>query len=146
MKREETVDFHIKSTWHNISRYYNAVAAKYNSTMALGFILLTIDIKHGTLSTKLGPAMGMTARSLVRSLSHLEKNKLIIRKPEKDDKRKVRIVLTNEGIAAREIAKETVLNFNDAIRQQLSDQEIENFLNTIAKINSSISELNNSTV
>lgn len=146
MKREETIDFHIKSTWHNISRHYNAVAAKYNSTMSLGFILLTIDIKVGTLSTKLGPAMGMTSRSIVRSLSHLEKNNLIVRKAEKDDKRKVRILLTKEGEAAREIAKKTVLDFNNSIRNQLDSSEIESFLNTISKINNTISELNNSTV
>lgn len=142
MKPEETIDFHLKSTWHNISRYYNNVAAKHDTTMSVGFILLTIDIKEGTLSTKLGPAMGMTPRSLVRSLAQLEKNNLIKRISEERDKRKVRIYLTEEGLKAREIAKTTVLNFNTTIQKHLSEEELNNFFKTMKKINNALNDLN----
>jgi DNA-binding MarR family transcriptional regulator len=141
MKREETVDFHLKSTWHNISRYYNTIAAQHGTTMSIGFILLTIDIKEGTPSTKLGPQMGMTPRSLVRSLSQLEKNNLIYRQSDATDKRKVRIFLTQEGKDAREIAKESVLHFNTSIRSNLSEEELENFFGTMQKINSTLNNL-----
>jgi DNA-binding MarR family transcriptional regulator len=142
MKREETIDFHLKSTWHNISRYYNNMAARHNTTMSIGFILLTIDIKEGTPSTKLGPAMGMTPRSLVRSLSQLEKNNLIYRKSDPTDKRKVRIFLTQEGIDAREIAKGTVIDVNTSIRENLNEGELDAFFSTLQKINSTLNELN----
>lgn len=142
MKREETIDFHLKSTWHNISRYYNTVAARHNTTMSIGFILLTIDSKDGTPSTKLGPLMGMTPRSLVRSLSQLEKNNLIYRQSDLTDKRKVRIFLTQEGIDAREIAKGTVIDFNTSIREKLSEGELDAFFSTLQKINSTLNKLN----
>tara|TARA_R110001592_G_scaffold325782_1_gene606043 strand:+ start:17664 stop:18095 length:432 start_codon:yes stop_codon:yes gene_type:complete len=142
MKREETIDFHLKSTWHNISRYYNNIAARHNTTMSIGFILLTIDIKDGTPSTKLGPAMGMTPRSLVRSLAQLEKNNLIYRKSDPTDKRKVRIFLTQDGIDAREIAKDTVIDFNTSIRETLTESELDSFFSTMQKINSTLNELN----
>lgn len=142
MKREETVDFHLKSTWHNISRYYNTIAAQHGTTMSIGFILLTIDIKDGTPSTKLGPLMGMTPRSLVRSLSQLEKNQLIFRQSDPTDKRKVRIFLTDEGKKAREIAKDSVIEFNTNIRNALSNEELDGFFTTMQKINSTLNDLN----
>ena len=33
MKREETIDYHIRSAWHAISRMYNQRAQKYNAML-----------------------------------------------------------------------------------------------------------------
>ena len=43
MKPEETVDFHIRWSWHNISRMYNLKASDFGGTMAIGYTLLNID-------------------------------------------------------------------------------------------------------
>ena len=76
MKPKETVDFHIRWSWHNISRMYNLKASDFGGTMAIGYTLLNID-KDGTPSTKLGPKMGMEPRSLTRMIKSLEENGLI---------------------------------------------------------------------
>jgi MarR family transcriptional regulator, organic hydroperoxide resistance regulator len=72
MKREETVDYHIKSAWHAISRMYNQQAVQEDFTTAIGFVLININSKEGTPATKIAPLMGLEARSLTRMLKSME--------------------------------------------------------------------------
>ena len=72
MKPEETIDFNLRWTWLNITRYYNDTATEYGSSMSVGMVLLNIDIENGTPSTKLGPKMGMEPTSLSRIIKNME--------------------------------------------------------------------------
>jgi len=97
MRREETVDYHIKAAWHSIARMYNQQALEYDATMSMGFVLLNINSEEGTPATKIAPLMGLEARSLTRLLKSMEEKKLIYREADKSDKRSVRIHVTQEG-------------------------------------------------
>ena len=46
---KKTIDHLMRSTWQAIARMYNEEASKYNSTMATGFALLSIDPKKELL-------------------------------------------------------------------------------------------------
>src|SRR5579859_3542089 len=111
MKREETVDHHIRTAWHGISRFYNQQATKFGGTMYIGFALLTIHGDDGTPATKIAPQMGLEPRSLTRLLKSMEVKKLITRRADKNDKRSVRVFLTKEGKKRRENAKAIVIRF-----------------------------------
>ena len=97
MEPEETIDYNIRKTWYNITKLYNRTANEYMASMALGMIILNIDIMEGTPSTQLGPNMGMEATSLSRSLNKLEESAVIVRKPDPNDRRKTVIHLTSLG-------------------------------------------------
>ena len=135
MKKEKTVDYHIKCGWHTISRMYNTYAAPYDMTMAIGFVLLNIDMEQGTPATKIGPLLGMEPRSLVRMLKSLEDRGWIRREANEADKRFVRIVLTDEGKIKREIAREGVIQFNNMIREQIPLEKLVVFFDVIKDIN-----------
>jgi len=49
MEQEETIDYNIRKTWYNITKMYNRTATEYMASMALGMIILNIDIMEGTL-------------------------------------------------------------------------------------------------
>lgn len=138
MRPEETIDFNIKYTWQNIARMYNNVAARFGSTMAVGFALLNIDLENGTPSTALGPKMGMEATSLSRTLKNMEEKGLIIRKPNPDDGRSVLVCLTPFGIEKREDAKQAVITFNNMVYENLSQTDIKAFFRVIRTINEMI--------
>lgn len=135
MKREETVDYNIKAAWHSISRMYNQQALKYDGTMSMGFALLNIHSEEGTPATKIAPLMGLEARSLTRLLKSMEEKGLIYRKGDKADKRSVRILLTKEGKKMKENSRETVLRFNEVVRQEISDQKLNIFFEVLQNIN-----------
>jgi MarR family transcriptional regulator, organic hydroperoxide resistance regulator len=142
MKREETIDYHIRATWHAIARLYNQKASDHGATMAIGFVLLNIDVEEGTPATKRAPLLGLEARSLTRLLKTLEERGAIFRKVDANDKRCVRIFLTEEGKKGRERAKETVVRFNQVVRDEIPEKKLEVFFDVIKNINK-ILERNN---
>ena len=140
MEQEETVDYNIRKTWYNITKMYNRTATEYMASMALGMIILNIDISEGTPSTQLGPNMGMEATSLSRSLNKLEAAGVILRRPDPNDKRKALIHLTPLGMDWREVAKRVVVEFNEKIQSNFNKEEMDTFFKILKKINNIINE------
>lgn len=145
MKRDKTIDFHIKWVWHAISRMYNIYAAPQDMTMSMGYVLLNIDIENGTPATKIGPSIGMEPRSLTRMLKTLEENGWINRRTDPKDKRFVNVFLTELGKEKRNFARAGVLEFNERIMQSVTKEELESFLNVVEKINNLIESNTNET-
>lgn len=133
MRREETVDYSIKAAWHAIARMYNQQASKLDITMSMGFVLLNIHAE-GTPATKIAPLMGLEARSLTRLLKSMEEKGLIYREADANDKRLVRIVLTKEGKKKREKSRETVLRFNNVVREQIEGDKLNTFFQVLREI------------
>ncbi len=138
MKREETIDYNIKAAWHSIARMYNQQALKYNGTMSIGFALLNIHSDEGTPATKIGPLMGLEARSVTRLLNSMEEKGLVYRRADKSDKRCVRILLTKEGKRNKEKSKETVLRFNEVVREEIPNKKLNVFFEVLQEINKMI--------
>ena len=124
--KQETFDSALRSTWQLVSRMYNKEASKFDSTMATGFALLSID-PDGTPSTTLGPKMGMESTSLSRLLSTMEERKLIYRTQNPNDGRSILIHLTSFGKEKRDDSKAVVLHFNKKIEDSLSEEKINIF-------------------
>lgn len=135
MRREETVDHNIKAAWHAISRMYNQQANKHDITTSIGFVLLNIHSEEGTAATKIAPMMGLEARSLTRMLKTMEEKKLIFREPDPVDKRSVRIFLTAMGKRKKEISRETVLSFNNKVRDVIPESKLKIFFEVMNEIN-----------
>jgi DNA-binding MarR family transcriptional regulator len=138
--KDKTIDYILRATWQAVARMYNEEASNYGATMATGFTLLSIDKDKGTPSTALGPKMGMEATSLTRTLKSMEEKGLIIRKKNPFDGRGVLIYLTEFGKEKRELSKETVLKFNEAVRQNVSAEKLEHFMEVSEIINELIAE------
>lgn len=134
MRREETVDYNIKAAWHAIARMYNHEAVKQGITMSVGFVLLNINSEEGTPATKIAPLMGLEARSLTRLLKNMEEKGLIERIADKNDKRLVRVYLTKEGKKKKEKARETVLRFNNVVREHIPEEKLNSFFEVIQDI------------
>jgi DNA-binding MarR family transcriptional regulator len=138
--KDKTIDYILRATWQAVARMYNEEASNYGATMATGFTLLSIDKDKGTPSTTLGPKMGMEATSLTRTLKSMEEKGLIIRKKNPFDGRGVLIYLTDFGKEKRELSKETVLKFNEAVKQNVSPEKLQHFMEVSEIINELITE------
>lgn len=134
MRKEDTIDFHIKWTWHAISRMYNIYAGQNDMTMSIGYVLLNIDLENGTPATKIGPSIGMEPRSLTRMLKSLEEKGWIYRKVDEKDKRFVNVFLTEEGKEKRNFARDGVKAFNRTIREVIPEDQLNVFLEVIDRI------------
>ncbi len=138
--KDKTIDYILRATWQAVARMYNEEASKFEGSMAIGFALLSIEKEDGTPSTEISSRMGMEATSLTRTLKTLEDKGLIIRKKNPNDGRGVLIYLTDFGKQMRAQSKETVLQFNDTIRKNISEEKLQNFMEVADIINELISE------
>lgn len=138
-KAEEYIDFNLRHAWHKISRMYNQKAKIHGLTMSIGFILLIVD-KEGTPSTQLGPRMGMEPTSLSRTLKTMESKGLIFRKVDKDDKRKVLILLSEEGVKLRKQVKEVVVSFNEKLIKEIPSNKLNAFFEVMEIIDENIED------
>ncbi|KAB1069418.1 MarR family transcriptional regulator [Tamlana haliotis] len=136
--KDKTIDYILRTTWLTVQKMYNEEAAKIDSTMATGFTLLSIDPEKGTPSTSLGPKMGMEATSLSRILKSMETKGLIARKPNPDDGRGVIITLTDFGLEKRDFSREKVLTFNEAIKKEVSEEQLNHFYEVAEIINNMV--------
>ena len=128
MKKEESIDYYIKSNWHSLSRLYNQKAQKHGITTSIAFVLLNISSSEGTPATKIAPLMGLESRSLTRGLKNLEQRGYIYKEKDPYDKRSVRIYLTEKGKAKKGKAIETVKAFNQFVRERIPEDKLNTFL------------------
>lgn len=140
MEKNLSIDHQLRATWQAVAKMYNEQAEGFDSTMAMAFVILNIDYENGTPSTALGPLMGMEATSLSRILKSMEEKGAIYREKNPNDGRGVLIKLTNLGKEKREDAKQSVLRFNQVVRQNVSEKDINSFFKVIATINELISK------
>ena len=138
--KDKTIDYILRATWQAVSRMYNEEATKYGASMSVGFALLSIDKDNGIPSTALGPQMGMEPTSLTRTLKSMEEKGLIVRKKNPVDGRGVLINLTKLGREKRELSRDRVLKFNDVIKQHISQEKLDHFIEVAEKINELIAE------
>jgi len=105
-------------------------------------VLLNINSEEGVPATKIAPQMGLEARSLTRILKSMEEKELIYRAQDTNDKRSVRIYLTDKGVEMKKRAKETVLRFNETLRESIPSEKLDVFFEVLQTVNNTI-ETNN---
>jgi DNA-binding MarR family transcriptional regulator len=135
MNKETSIDHQLRATWQTVAKMYNEQAAKHDSTMATAFVLLNIDKEKGTPSTSLGPLMGMEPTSLSRILKNMEDKGAICREQNPDDGRSVLIKLTDYGKKMRRTSKGHVIQFNETVRENVTEEELAAFFKVTSTIN-----------
>ena len=140
MNKDKSIDHQLRATWQAVAKMYNEQAAQYDSTMATAFVLLNIDKEKGTPSTALGPLMGMEPTSLSRILKTMEDNGAICREKNPDDGRSVIIKLTDYGKEMRKFSKSHVIQFNNSIREAVTEEDLEGFFKVTSTINKLIAD------
>lgn len=138
--KEKTIDYILRATWQAVARMYNEEASKFEGSMAIGFALLSIDKENGTPSSAISSRMGMEPTSFTRTLKTLEEKGLIIRKKNPEDGRGVLIYLTDLGKEKRELSKQTVLKFNEVVKNNITEEKLTHFIEVADSINDLISE------
>lgn len=134
------IGFDVKVTWLAIARMFSPLAIEHGITVTMGFALLNISREKGTPATKIAPLLGMEPRSLTRLIKKLEEDGLVVRKPDLEDKRSVRIFLTDLGAKKKAIALEQVERFNASVRNTVKEKELRIFFDVLERIHNVIKE------
>lgn len=133
MKHDETVDYWLKVVWQTISNRYNQLAAEYGLTQTLGYLLINVK-DEGSAVTELATLLGVKSTSLSRTLNKMEQMNLIFRQNSMEDKRSVKIFLTEHGKLKRKEAKLVVRAFNDYLFHNINLEETEQLKKILEQI------------
>ncbi len=139
VKPQDPLDFHLRWAWTKLSRIYSAEADRRGIPFSYVFILLHTE-RQGTPSTKLGPKMGMESTSLSRTLKGMEAMGLIERRQDANDKRSMRVFLTQNGVAARRQARDLVVSVNDRLRELMGSDAVDRLLIEMKRLNEILDE------
>lgn len=126
MNIRETFDFQIRSTLFSMMRMYNLLVQDKGITQGIGYTLVIIP-KEGIPATSIAPIMGMGSSSLVRLLKSMEKMDLIFRQADENDRRVTKIFLTTKGVELRKEIKKMVVDFNQNVLNQISEDEMQTY-------------------
>jgi len=140
MNKHTSIDHQLRATWQAVAKVYNEQAAKHDSTMATAFVLLNIDKEKGTPSTALGPLMGMEPTSLSRILKNMEDKGAISREKNPNDGRSVLIKLTDYGKEMRKVSKGHVIQFNETVITNVTEEDLDGFFKVTSVINKLIAD------
>jgi DNA-binding MarR family transcriptional regulator len=128
------IGFDVRVTWLAVARMFGPLAVEHGITVSMGFALLNISREKGTPATKIAPLLGMEPRSLTRMIKKLEEEGLVLRRPDPEDKRSVRIFLTALGAEKKAIALQQVQQFNEKVRLSVKPKELQTFFEVLEKI------------
>jgi len=134
MRQEETIDYLLKVVWQNMSNTYNQIASGFDITQAIGYVLINID-QEGTAVSQLAGMLGVKATSLSRILNNMEEYGYIYRAAASEDRRSVKVFLTDLGRDKRHLAKNVVRSFNEYLNNNLTVQEKNSLVQALQKLN-----------
>jgi DNA-binding MarR family transcriptional regulator len=135
VKHQETIDYFLKIVWQTVANRYNQLVTDFGITQSIGYLLINIDENEGTTVSHAAALLGLKSTSLSRMLRQLEQMGLIYRELNEGDKRSVKIYLTQIGKEKRSLARGLVREFNNYLNSHISDNEKENLIKTLKKIN-----------
>lgn len=128
----------IKNTWQKLSRYYNQRLTLHDLTVQKALLLLEIPPESGKNPRSLAKELDLENSSMTGLLDRLEKQGLLERQPDPNDRRGVLIYLTPQGQIARETIKALVEELDRKLQEALSVEDIKVFRKVMAVISKQI--------
>jgi DNA-binding MarR family transcriptional regulator len=128
----------LKNTWQKLSRYYNQRLSEHDLTVPKALLLLEIAPDSGKNPKALIKELVMENSSMSGLLDRLEKQGLVERRPDPNDRRGILIFLTPQGIIARETIKTLVEELDHKIHEVVASDDIKTLRRVMAVISKQI--------
>ncbi|MEQ8175953.1 MAG: MarR family transcriptional regulator [Syntrophomonadaceae bacterium] len=123
----EFVCFKIGAVARKIQNYYNGVYRQYGITLGQSFILFALQQKEGLSIGNLAEKLLLDNSALTGLVDRMEKEELVLRRVDCQDRRVFLIYLTDKGrelaVTLYPIARE----FNQRLNDELSNEQREAF-------------------
>lgn len=104
-------------------------------TTRVQWIALYYIGKEGTISqSELGERMGIKASSVARLIDRMEREEYVVRKRNKDDKRRVDLYLTDKGKEVRERLLPEGEKMSQLVSKDISSEEMHIFKDVLNKM------------
>lgn len=124
----------------SVDQVFRQMLRPSNLTVIEWYILRSLYERDGQHASELARAVGRAATSFTPNLDKLQDKGFIERRPDKADRRAVRIYLTESAEAHREDVLQSAREIDEQIASQFSDMEFDSFLKVVSHLQSMSSE------
>src|SRR4051812_20418521 len=119
------IGLRLTQTARVVSQAFERAMAEAGGSGSIWQVLLLVRSRNWDKQSELAEAMGVTSATLTHHLNGLERDGLIRRWREPDNRRVQRVELTDEGVAMFDRLREVAVAHDARLRALLSAEEIE---------------------
>jgi MarR family transcriptional regulator, transcriptional regulator for hemolysin len=107
-----------------IQRGFNDALEEAGGSLPIWLVLLSIELKDFDTQQELAKAVGIEGPTLTHHLDAMERDELVRRRRDPDNRRAVRVELTPKGRRLFEKLRAAAVAFDEKLRSGLSDGEV----------------------
>jgi MarR family transcriptional regulator for hemolysin len=135
------VGLQLGNTAKAVSRAFNDALAEAGGTLPVWLVLSSVKSEDRRTQLELARAVGIEGPTLTRHLDGLEDAGLVRRQRDPVDRRAMRVELTDAGEELFQQLRQAVIAFNRRLTEGLSEQELDRFRRTLARLGENVSSL-----
>jgi len=139
MKSHDTpIGLQLAHTSKAVSRAFSDTLAEMGGSVPTWLILTSLMGETWPAQHRLARALHIEGPTLTRHLDGLEEAGLVVRRREADDRRAVRVELTEAGRARHSELLQAVIAFNKRLRAGLSEDEIARLRDLLTRLEANV--------
>jgi DNA-binding MarR family transcriptional regulator len=124
----------------NVDQYFRQMIRPHDLTVIEWYILRSLYERDGQHASELARAVGRAATSFTPNLDKLQNKGLIERRPDRTDRRAVRIYLTELGKELREDVLDSAREIDETVEGLFTQEEYMEFQNALARLQAIVDE------
>ncbi len=135
MELNECINFLLTKAQHTVFQYLKTNLAQFDVTPVQYGILKCLWDEDGQTPKQIARTLSLDGSTITGILDRMENKNLVRRTPDPDDRRTLKVVITNQGLELRECIEEVIEEVNKRILEifTLEEQEqLKKFLEQIA--------------
>lgn len=119
----EFICFKLGSATRRIQKYYNNRLSEYGITIAQSFIILSLLERNGQNIKELAEKLGIDSSAITGLVDRLEKEDLVERRVDRNDRRAFHVNVTPKGKKLGESILPIAIDFNERLKSSLTKSE-----------------------
>jgi len=124
----------LASTAKEVSRAFGEALATAGGSEHVWLILLALKTRENANQRELAAAVGIQGATLTHHLNGMEENGLVVRRRDPQNRRIQVVELTPAGEAAFHRLRAAAVDFDERLRTDLSDDELERVSEVLARL------------
>ena len=132
--RQEPIGLYIQRVAKELNRSFEAALNEVGGNAPTWLILVSLKSGRPETQRQLADAVGIRGATLTHHLEGLERNGIVARERDPQNRRVQQVTLTDAGEEAFQRMLKAVLVFDEALRENFSDKELATLRTLLGKL------------
>ena len=137
---EEPIGLYVSRTAKALSRAFDEALAGAGGSLPTWLVLVSLKSRTWGTQRELAQALGLEGPTLTHHLDRMEREGLVTRRRDPDNRRVQRVELTEAGDAAFHRMRRAATSFDERLRSGLGDSDIKRVRGLLAQLHANVSD------